>query len=148
LRSGVSDAVFSVRAHHPGLGTASEDDDLVFKEVFPGEYFPAILRNGRFFAQPVGGTQTQEILTVTDAGLECGGVSFMWSDIKGLSIQGETAHLLSDKYPSGGLRFYVGTCYFVGSNLLRDKHQQGYPVEYCLMNRITFEQQRLSMPVS
>lgn len=120
---------------------------MEFREVFPGEYFPPILRNGRFFAQPVGGTETQEILAVTDAGLECGGVSFLWSEIGGLSIQGDTACLLSGKYPSGGLKFKVGTCYFVGSNLLRDRYQKGYAVEYCLMNRITFEQRRLSMPL-
>lgn len=120
---------------------------MEFREVFPGEYFPPILRNGKFFALPVGGSGVQEILTVTDAGLECGGVSFLWSDIDGFSIQGETAHLLSDRYPSGGLRFYVGTCYFVGSNLLREA-PTGHLVEYCLMNRITFEQQRLSMLVS
>lgn len=118
---------------------------MEFREVAPGVYFPPILANGRFFAQPVGGRDQQEILTVTDAGLECGGVSFLWPEIDGFSIRGETACLLSRKYASGGLRFKVGTCFFVGSDLLRDKHQGGYPVEYCLMNRVAFEQQRLQV---
>jgi len=104
------------------------------------------LDRGRFITN--GNVSFVDLDKRTPGPMDGAGVSFMWSDIKGFSIQGETAHLLSDKYPSGGLKFYVGTCYFVGSNLLRDKHQQGYPVEYCLINRITFEQQRLSMPVS
>ena len=114
-----------------------------FREVSPGEYFPPTLPNGRFFAQAAGGREAQEILAVTEDGLECGGVSFLWADITGFSIQGDRAYLLSKKYPSGGLRFTVGTCYFVGRDLQREKYRNGYPVEYCLMNRITFEQQRL-----
>lgn len=55
---------------------------------------------------------------------------------------------MSQKYPSGGLRFRVGTCHFVGRDLLPEEYFAGYPVEYCLMNRITFEQQRLQMSAS
>jgi len=119
-----------------------------FREVAPGEYFPPILQNGRFFAQASGGREPQEILTVTEVGLECGGVSFLWADISGFSIQGERACLLSRKYPSGGVKFTVGTCYFVGRDLQREKYRNGYPVEYCLMNRIAFEQQRLHVSAS
>jgi len=82
---------------------------------------------------------------ITDAGLECGGVNFLWSEISGFSIRGEEACVMSQKYPSGGLRFRVGTCHFVGRDLLPEKYLAGYPVEYCLMNRITFEQQRLQV---
>jgi len=121
---------------------ASEGDGLEFREVAPGEYFPPILPNGKFYALAAGGREPQEILTVTEVGLECGGVSFLWADITGFSIQDERACLLSRKYPSGGVKFTVGTCYFVGRDLQREKYQNGYPVEYCLMNRIAFEQQR------
>lgn len=85
----------------------------------------------------------QQILEVTNTGLECGGVSFNWGDITGFAIQGDQAVLLSQKYPSGGLKFMVGTCHYIGSGLSPQQYVNGYPVEYCLMNRVTFEQQRL-----
>ncbi len=107
-----------------------------FREVSPGEYFPPTLPNGRFFAQAAGGREAQEILAVTEDGLECGGVSFLWADITGFSIQGERACLLGGKYPSGGVKFTVGTCFFVGRDLQREQYLNGYPVEYCLMNGV------------
>jgi hypothetical protein len=87
-----------------------------------------------------------EILTVTDEGLACGGVSFTWADIQGISIAGETACLVSRKYVSGGLKFEVGHCSFVDNHERRIHNINGYPVEYCLMNRITFEHQRRAEP--
>ena len=116
---------------------------MEFKEIRPGEFWPPILPNGRFFAQANGAGVVQQILEVTETGLECGGVSFNWGEITGFAIQGELAVLLSEKYASGGLRFMVGTCHYVGSSSLPQQYVNGYPVEYCLMNRITFEQQRL-----
>jgi len=41
----------------------------------------------------------------------------------------------------------LATCYFVGSAQPPKRHIHGYPVEHCLMNRITFEQQRLQVSV-
>lgn len=55
---------------------------------------------------------------MTDEEFECGGVRFAWSDITGYAIQGNDACLLSGKYLSGGLKFKVGTCHYVGSSLL------------------------------
>lgn len=83
---------------------------MEFRETRPGEYFPPILPNGRFFARPVGGERLMEILVVTDAGLSCNGVSYAWSDLQGVSICGDVACLVSEKYVSGGLRFYLGEC--------------------------------------
>jgi len=120
---------------------------LNFREIGLGRFFPPIIPNGRFFALAIGGLRIQEILQVTDVGLECGGVSFSWGDICGYAIQGNEACLLSKKYSSGGMRFKLGTCYFVGSAQPPERYIQGYPVEHCLMNRITFEQQRLQVPV-
>jgi hypothetical protein len=116
---------------------------LEFKEIRAGEFWPPILPNGRFFAQTPESGVVQQILEVTDTGLECGGVSFNWGDITGFAIQGDQAVLLSQKYPSGGLKFMVGTCHYIGSGLSPQQYVNGYPVEYCLMNRVTFEQQRL-----
>ena len=80
---------------------------------------------------------------VTDTGLSCGGVSYDWADLVGISLTGELACLVSGKYVSGGLRFQLGSCGFIGATATMQETYSGYPVEYCLMNRITFEQQRL-----
>jgi len=129
------------------LGRVRSESEMNFREIGPGRFFPPILPNGRFFALAIGGLRIQEILQVTDVGLECGGVSFGWGDICGYAIQGNEACLLSKKYASGGLRFTLGNCYFVGSAQPPERHVNGYPVEHCLMNRITFEQQRLQVLV-
>jgi len=61
---------------------------LNYREIGLGRFFPPIIPNGRFFALAIGGLRIQEILQVTDVGLECGGVSFSWGDICGYAIQG------------------------------------------------------------
>jgi len=109
-----------------------------------GPDFPPIIPNGRFFARPVGGDRLMEILVVTDAGLSCNGVSYAWADLRGISIDGDIACLVSEKYVSGGLRFYLGECRFIGESGNMQKDYSGYPVEYCLMNRATFERQALA----
>lgn len=80
------------------------------------EYFPPIIPNGRFFARPVGDDRLMEILVVTDAELCCNGVSYAWADLQGISISGDVACLVSEKYVSGGLRFYLGECRFIGES--------------------------------
>ncbi len=119
-------------------------NSLEFRETRPGEYFPPIIPNGRFFARPVGGDRLMEILAVTDAGLSCNGVSYAWADLQGISIGGDVACLVSEKYVSGGFRFYLGECRFIGESGNMQKDYSGYPVEYCLMNRATFERQALA----
>lgn len=70
---------------------------MEFKEIRAGEFWPPILPNGRFFAQAPESGVVQQILEVTNTGLECGGVSFNWGDITGFAIQGDHAVLLSQK---------------------------------------------------
>jgi hypothetical protein len=124
-------------------------EDLLFREIRPGEYWPPVLPNGRFRAVPKGAQRVLEILEVTEDGLRCEGVSFSWSDIDGISISGDLACLLSAKYITGGLKFHISTCSFVDESGSSYRVLNGYPVEYCLMNRITFEQQgRVFDPVS
>lgn len=119
---------------------------MEFRETRPGVYWPPLLPNGRFFASPPGTSRVMEILTVTDDGLACGGVSFTWADIQGISIAGEEACLVSHKYVSGGVKFQIGTCRFQDEREREVFNINGYPVEYCLMNRITFEHQRSAEP--
>lgn len=83
-------------------------------------------------------------MAVTAEGLRCGGVSYDWLDLDGVSIGGDQACLVSNKYVSGGVKFMISTCHFEDESRARHVMINGYPVEYCLMNRITFEQQRLS----
>lgn len=115
---------------------------LEFRETRPGEYWPPILPNGRFFGVPDHGTAVVEILRITDIGLECGGISYEWEDLLGISIEGNTVCLTSEKYRSGGVRFIESTCSFIDEQNQAHVKRSGYPVEYCLMNRVTFELQR------
>ena len=72
-----------------------------FREVSPGEYFPPTLPNGRFFAQAAGGRDPQEILTVTDVGLECGGVSFSLGGHLGVLDPGRASLPAEPQVPLG-----------------------------------------------
>jgi len=123
---------------------ATAESRLKFREIREGEYWPPVLPDGKFFGVPIGHDQVMEILTVTEDGLRCGGVSYDWTDLNGISIDGEQACLVSDKYISGGVRFYIATCHFEDEHKEQHEYINGYPVEYCLMNRITFELQRRS----
>lgn len=124
-------------------------DALLFREIRPGEYWPPVLPNGRFSAVPKGAQRAQEILEVTDDGLRCEGVSFSWAEIEGISISGDLVCLLSTKYITGGLKFHISTGSFIDWSGGSCRLINGYPVEYGLMNRITFEQQgRVFDPVS
>lgn len=114
-----------------------------FRELGNGNYFPPIIPNGVFMASPRTGYPVQEIFQVRDEGLFAGGVFLLWSEITGIVLDGDCCRIASDKYASGGLSFLVGDCeHLTAAGELRAV--QGYPVEYCLMNRVTFEQQRLA----
>lgn len=146
LRGISGDSGLPMRAAGAGLGGEEVDMEgrLEFREIRPGEYWPPVLPNGKFFAVPAGADQVMEILMVTNEGLRCGGVSYDWEDLHGVSIVGEQACLVSHKYISGGLKFVIATCRFEDERQRVHFNINGYPVEYCLMNRITFEQQMLA----
>lgn len=103
---------------------------LLFREIRPGEYWPPVLPNGKFFAVPFGASRVMAILTVTAEGLRCGGVSYDWAEILGISISGDVACLVSEKYISGGLRFHISTCRFEDESAEGHLLINGYPVEY------------------
>ncbi|WP_455232230.1 hypothetical protein [Geopseudomonas aromaticivorans] len=115
-----------------------------FRELGNGGYFPPIIPNGRFMAMPGHGRPMQELFEVRDEGLFTGGVFLLWKDITGIVLDGQLCRIASDKYRSGGLGFLLGGCEHRTSQG-RIAVMQGYPVEYCLMNRVTFEIQQLDM---
>lgn len=116
--------------------------ELVFREIRPGEYWPPVLPNGVFTAVPFGSTTAHRLLEVKDWGLSCEGVTYTWAEIQGISISGDVVCLVSTKYISGGLQFHAETCSLIDADGLRRMHINGYSVEYCLINRITFEHLR------
>ncbi|AYC31604.1 hypothetical protein D3880_03985 [Pseudomonas cavernae] len=84
-----------------------------------------------------------ELFRVTADGLYGQGIYYLWSDLGGISITDGYAKIHSDKYLSGGIQFVLEGVVmktFAGDEV-RQVH--GYPVSYCLLNRISFEQQRL-----
>ena len=112
-----------------------------FRELGNGHYFPPIIPNGAFMASPRAGYPVQEIFQVRDEGLFAEGVFLLWGEITGIVLDGQLCKLASDKYASGGIAFLTERCEHRTSRRTLVS-VQGYPVAYCLMNRITFEQQR------
>ena len=92
-----------------------------FRELGNGDYFPPIIPNGMFMASPRAGYPVQEIFQVRDEGLFAGGVFLLWDEITGIAFLTERCEHRTSR------RTLVSV--------------QGYPVVYCLMNRVTFEQQ-------
>lgn len=117
---------------------------MEFRKLSNGGYFPPILPNGDFMAVPSGGTRKQLLFTLQEEGLFAAGVFFLWEDLSGVMLEGSTCRIVSEKYLSGGVSFQLGH----SEHRLDDGEiitsMQGYEVDYCLMNRITFEHQRLS----
>ncbi len=111
-----------------------------FRELGNGDYFPPIIPNGVFMASPRTGYPVQEIFQVRDEGLFAGGVFLLWSEITGIVLDDQRCKLASDKYASGGIAFLTERCEHRTSRRTLVS-VQGYPVVYCLMNRVTFEQQ-------
>lgn len=118
--------------------------DLQFKVLDGGRVWPPIVGNGFVsgYLQQLGGMRV-ELFEVTDAGLYGQGIYYLWSDLDGISITGDQVVLHSEKYLSGGFRFGLEGLSIRGANGVEIKQQDGYPVSYCLLNRITYEQQKL-----
>lgn len=116
---------------------------MEFKQREDGSYWPPIIPNGKFYAKAVGQTRAQHLFSVTATGLVAGGINYNWSELAGISIQGDEVQLVSYKYPSGGFRFVLSAC-MLEDEQGRDLHTiDGYTVDYCLLNRITFESMKL-----
>ncbi|GAA0420006.1 hypothetical protein GCM10008969_49230 [Pseudomonas veronii subsp. inensis] len=118
--------------------------DLEFKEIEGGRLWPPVVDAGVVSGYArVGGVQRVELFEVNDAGLSGPGISYLWSELDGISITDGLIQIHSDKYLSGGLRFALEGLSIRGANGNEVRQQDGYPVGYCLLNRITYEQQKL-----
>lgn len=116
-----------------------------FKKKADGSYFPPILPNGDFIGVAYGGVERQELFTVRDDGIYASGLFYLWSEISGVSITDERGvELHSDKYRNGGIAFYLGVSALRDANGNLVTRISGYEVDYCLMNRISFERRRLN----
>lgn len=121
----------------------AEAVNVEFRKRDDGSYFPPVLPNGDFIGVAHGSTQRQVLFAVKDDGLHAAGVFYLWEDITGISItEAKGFQILSSKYRNGGIGFEAD-----GSALLDAEGEivtriGGYTVDYCLMNRISFENSR------
>lgn len=113
---------------------------MEFKTIDGGWLFPPILPNGDFVGVANGSQLRQVLFSVRDEGIYGEGVFLLWHEITGVSITDALGfQIRSEKYASGGMGFYAG------ASALLDLHGNvltridGYSVDYCLMNRISYE---------
>ncbi|TLX69647.1 hypothetical protein FAS41_30470 [Pseudomonas nicosulfuronedens] len=116
---------------------------MEFRKLEGGKYFPPILPNGEFFSLVPQSGRVMRIFSVTADGLFAEGIHLLWSEIEGTSFVGTTCRINSRKYASAGFSFNVDACMIQNESGLKSDFVQGYPVGYCLLNRITFEAQRM-----
>ena len=116
---------------------------MLFRQRDDGGVFPPIIPNGDFLAIPPGAHQKLVVFQVRETGLHAPGLNVTWGEIAGVSIIDRTCFIVCPKYASGGLRFQLGSCELRQADGQLLRIIDGYPVEYCLMNRVTFEAQRL-----
>lgn len=121
--------------------------DVEFKALEGGRLWPPVIGNGVVsgYAQ-VGSDRRVDLFEVTAAGLFAQGIHYLWTDLSSISITEGYVLLRSEKYPSGGLRLVLDGLRIEGPNGAEIKQLDGYPVSYCLLNRITYEQQKLVDP--
>lgn len=121
--------------------------DVEFKVLEGGRVWPPVIGNGVVsgYAQ-VGSDRRVDLFEVTAAGLFAQGIHYLWTDLSSISITEGYVLLRSEKYPSGGLRLVLDGLRIEGPNGAEIKQLDGYPVSYCLLNRITYEQQKLVDP--
>lgn len=118
--------------------------DLEFKEIEGGRLWPPVVDSGVVSGYArVGIGRRVDLFEVSDAGLSGAGVFYLWSDLDGISITEGQVQIHSGKYASGGLRFALDGLSIRYASGIEIKQLDGYPVAYCLLNRITYEQQKL-----
>lgn len=116
---------------------------MEFKKIAEGKFFPPILPNGDFIGVAQGSKLRQVLFSVRDEGLFGEGLYFLWNEISGVSISDTKGfQIRSSKYASGGIGFYSGTSALLDINGAIVTRIDGYTVDYCLMNRISYESNR------
>lgn len=117
---------------------------MEFRHLGNGQYFPPITPNGRIFAVPVEQEKQVEVFCLTTMGIVGAGMQSPWSAIVGCYYDDESWEIIPRNYLGRGMRFRRGLpCVMVvdGRETLTT-HIQGYPIPLCVMNRISFEQQK------
>lgn len=115
---------------------------MEFHEVAPGRLWPPILPEGTAYGcSEVSPRKIVELFEVKPEGIFCPGIHYAWSDLGAISITDDTIWIHSKKYSSGGLRFKEYPFYLVDPFGERFDYIHGYRAVWCLLNRITYEQQ-------
>lgn len=120
-----------------------EKTQLEFRLLESGDYFPPIVPDGDFFAYTYARRMFVRMFSINQQGLYANGIFLEWTDITGVSISGSTCRIHTEKYRAGGFQFDLGGCELRRPGEKPLVYQQGYSVDYCLLNRITFELQRM-----
>ena len=118
---------------------------MEFKDLGDGLCFPPTVPNGELFgfAPSVTGEPVR-LMTVTDEGLSLPGILIEWNTIDCVSADDNVVVIHSSKYAVRDFRFFLeGMRYRRNGYSEMESMHRGYPVVYTLMNRITFELQRI-----
>jgi len=119
---------------------------MEFRGLGSEKYFPPIIPNGEIHGYAPGQQRRNflHLMTVRDDGLELAGVFISWLSVDGVSMDDSCVVIHSTSYRNGGFSFDLGGMLY-REDWADDfcEYVQGYPVVYALMNRITFELQRL-----
>jgi len=119
---------------------------MEFKEIGSNEYFPPTLPNGEIYGyvnEGGFGRPALHLMTVCDDGLRMSGVFINWSSIDALSVTGNSLTIHNHRYPSDFCFLMTGMKHIADGDDVSRVTVAGYPVGYTLLNRITFELQRL-----
>lgn len=107
-----------------------------------------MLPNGDFIGVAHGSHLRQVLFSVRDEGLYGEGVFLLWHEITGISItDAKGFQIRSGKYASGGFGFYAGASALLDLTGEIVTRIDGYTVDYCLMNRISYESKRQVQPI-
>lgn len=121
---------------------------MEFRKRDGGRLFPPVLPNGDFIGVAHGSHLRQVLFSVRDEGLYGEGVFLLWHEITGVSITDEKGfQIRSGKYASGGIGFYAGASALLDLTGEIVTRIDGYTVDYCLMNRISYESKRQVQPI-
>jgi hypothetical protein len=117
-----------------------------FRDLGDGKYFPPTLPNGDVYgsAPGVSSKHPVKLMMLCDDGIELTGVLLDWITIEGVSLGDGVVVLHSSKYRKRDFTFHCDGMVFRGyhDDDFKKTHQ-GYDVLYALMNRVTFELQRI-----
>lgn len=116
---------------------------MEFRKIGEGRFFPPVLPNGDFIGVAHGSKLRQVLFSVRDEGIYGEGVFLLWHEISGVSITDALGfQIRSEKYASGGIGFFAGASALLDLTGEIVTRIDGYAVDYCLMNRISYESKR------